>query len=237
MRPALSSVEVKQLAHTLADFLVVCKDRSILWNKSLLAAWSPFLGGLMCEADSVLILKDFTTALVKKCFSLLCCLKSLAQIDDNDVIKICRILMIGTGMNGADSAPIKMEIECESPPMDDAKVNLQEMEVYNELEELDSFDQDSAFDYVQDDVMAAMKRRPRNRKRRETHTKSFSDPSNRPSVPKVWIKDHSPDRYMDGVKTEEYYMSTESLAAGPPYTCLMCHYMTPSKRNLKLHFQ
>ena len=114
----------------------------------------------------MLILKDFITALVKKCFSLLCCLKSLAQIDDSDVIKLCSILMIGTGMNGAHSSLIKMEIECKTPTMDEIKVSLQEMEVYNELEELDSFDQDSTFDDVQDDVMPAMKRRPRNRKRR-----------------------------------------------------------------------
>ena len=80
------------------------------------------------------------------------------------------------------------------------------------------------------------KREKRRLKREEKLSKKRKRAAFKP-CPDVWLKEPSPDRFRDGVKTEEFYMSEETAAAGPPYKCLMCEYKTPFKRYLKKHFQ
>ena len=68
--------EVSQLALSLADLRLVCRDGSLLWNTSHLAASSPLLSTVLAPVDSVLVLGDFPTLLVSSLLSLLCGLQS-----------------------------------------------------------------------------------------------------------------------------------------------------------------
>ena len=79
--------------------------------------------------------------------------------------------------------------------------------------------------------------RSRLQKRKERSNK-FRDPklSKFKPCPDVWLKDPSPERFRDGVRTDEFYMAEETALAGPPYKCLLCEYKTPSNRYLKKHF-
>jgi len=254
------------LAVTMSDLTVVCKDGVLPWNRSLLAAWSPLLRQLLVDPDTVLVLKDFTTSVVTKCFSLLCYIESPNQLTDDEVLKLCNLLMIGTLIN---QSPIKVEIECE-PRVGDLKNKEPEIQtnyldeqgddddtiisdVYDQSSDNNNSDNDEDFipendkkfkmdpEVKQEDdfVVKDKSREQKRRQRKMKVVRPFPKPpsSQRPSAPKVWIKEPSPDRYLNGVKTDVYYMSPESLAAGPPYKCLLCDYKTPVKRYLKLHFQ
>jgi len=76
------------------------------------------------------------------------------------------------------------------------------------------------------------------RKRKTTKKKSNSPSKSKESInSKCFMKDPSPDRFVNGVKTEVYFLSPETAASGPPYTCISCDYGSVSKRNVKVHFR
>jgi len=205
------------LAELFADIKIVCHDGVLLWNRSLLAASSPFLRVILSSEDSFVILDNFSISTVMRCVSALCgkiLSDNQLRFDKEDVClqKMLGIDVVDTNKNYHDN--IKEEDE-ESHYMSKVKVSLEE---------------DSCFGIQMEKVKSRSKGKKVD-KNAESQQSKGSINSN------CFLKDPSPERYMDGVKTDVYFLSTESAASGPPYTCNICEYTSKSKRNIKLHFR
>merc|ERR1712025_1024324 len=72
VRRSRDRVSFHSLAQLFADIRIVCSDGVFLWNRSLLAASSPFLEEVLSEDDSFIILDSFSLKNVRHCFSTLC---------------------------------------------------------------------------------------------------------------------------------------------------------------------
>ena len=91
VRKLRGTVSFENLAELFADIKIVCNDGVLLWNRSLLAASSPFLKGILSEDDSFIILDSFTTKTVKKCISTLSG-KMTSQLEEDE--SLLQVLLI-----------------------------------------------------------------------------------------------------------------------------------------------
>ena len=297
---------VSQLAVELGDLAIVCRDGGLVWHAALLAAWSPFLGGLLGQEGAVLVVQDWDRKTVSRGLEMLCrrCVGEEEGVEEaEEVLGFCRALVPSLGgltrreyckiEEKYSDTEVKMEVE------EELKVD-SDVESEGEQNDGPSSDVGSHQEYLPDELSAKYESRSesdnsesddeylprkgkkniptsekvqlkrlkeRERKQRQRRNKKYGgaseskkddtedknlklsktksrvkkEPGPRPvkesSWAKVWIKEPSPERFRNGVKTDEFFMSEDVAAKGPPYSCLMCKYSSPHKRYVKLHFQ
>eukprot|EP00092_Neocalanus_flemingeri_P028617 GFUD01031074.1.p1 GENE.GFUD01031074.1~~GFUD01031074.1.p1 ORF type:complete len:536 (+),score=108.08 GFUD01031074.1:85-1692(+) len=220
----LASLET--LAELFADIKIVCIDGVLLWNRSLLAASSPFLRVILSEDDSFIILDSFFVSTVKRCFSALC-----GKIERDKKVLFgeeegCLLSLLMTIDKSDKMKEESEELKNTSQVQIAFKEELSDTE-YN-LDNGNFSGSDPCYEMEEDTVKKKKIKRKRNSESPQIKESINSN---------CFTKDPSPERHVDGVKTDVYFLSDETAASGPPYTCITCEYVSRSKRNVKVHFR
>ena len=225
VRKARDRVSFDSLAQLFPDIKIVCSDGDFLWNRSLLAASSPFLRDVLSVDESFIILNSFTIKTVQKCFSSLCGNKYMGLLEnDESLMDILLFHAVNRILN------VKEDL--------DAQENTHQFA----LKEEGNSDSNNDWDNIDEsdlDFYPGIEIEEKNVRKRKTVKKKINSPSNtKESInSQCFFKDPSPDRFVNGVKTDVYFLSPETATSGPPYTCISCEYGSVSKRNVKVHFR
>ena len=200
-----------------------------LWNRSLLAASSVFMRNILSEEDSFVILDSFSVKIVKSCFYTLAGKEATprpGEEDKNDE-SLLEILSL-EDLSISKNLICKLEVN-ENDPM---KEELMSDNSDNEIYTGDIYDLDSD----QDNDPNLEKKKMRNKKQKSKNLELKSPKSKESINSNCFIKEPSPDRYVNGIKSDVYFLSPDTAITGPPYTCITCDYGSESKRNVKLHY-
>jgi len=226
----LDSLET--LAELFADVKIVCYDGILLWNRSLLAASSPFLRVILSEDDSFIILDSFSISTVRRCVSAICgkTESNKQLLFDEERVCLQKVLMMNS-VQSSKNDNIKVEDE-ELNCMSKVQVALKE-----EFSDSDNghYAENGNFSDYEEDFGMDKKKVQKRTKKREKNPESLRSKESINS--NCFLKDPSPERFVDGVKTDVYFLSAETAASGPPYSCITCDYASKSKRNVKVHFR
>lgn len=227
VRKLRGTVSFENLAELFADIKIVCNDGVLLWNRSLLAASSPFLKGILSEDDSFIILDSFTTKTVKKCISTLSGKMTSQLEEDKSLLQVLLINFYKKQMKVEDdqlnfSNDVKLALKEEYSDSDDNHFGAED----------GNFSGSDEQDINLGKMKNTLKKRKLKRERNQESTKSKESINSN-----CFVKDLSPDRYVNGVKTDVYFLSPDTAATGPPYSCVSCQYGSTSKRNVKVHFR
>merc|ERR1719245_1568520 len=88
------NASLDKLAEVFADIKIVCSDGVLLWNRSLLAASSPFLREILSEDDCFLIVDCFSSITIRKCLTVMYGGDSEDILNDDEISLIYNILKI-----------------------------------------------------------------------------------------------------------------------------------------------
>jgi len=212
-----------KIAATFPDIKIICSNGIFLWNKSLLAASSLFLKNILEEDDSFIILDSFPVHTVKRCLYFLAGDKDddLAQIQEGD--DRCLLQMLVVDDVAYSNCLLKVEVE----------------EIENlETKFKEKFSSVKCATIVKNDPSSDHDVQTKRIIKKESKSKGKKlQPISKESInSNCFIKEPSPDRFVNGVKSDVYFLSQETALIGPPYACISCDYASESKRNVKLHF-
>jgi len=229
VRKNTDRVSFGSLSQLFADMKIVCADGVFLWNRSLLAASSPFLRGVLSEDDSFIIMDCFSINTVKSCFSLLSGSRD-EKLSETDQECLLNALLSTTDVCMKKENSVKVN----TVSISDALVVLKE-ETYSESDD----DECRNISGSDQDFNPRFVKKKSNLKRRKTRKERLNlPPRSKESInSNCFVKDPSPDRFVNGVKTDVYFLSPETASTGPPYSCISCEYGSVSKRNVKVHFR
>jgi len=220
------------------DISIVCRDGSFLWSQFLLAAASDLFATAMqgIEVTQVIFpdlqVEDVRGSLLGLLyntiktehgnnFPLLSCTGSFPEnifspyqdSNDKDVRENDELIDKSPVSVDLDDDMIKVEMDSDNDNYNEPHVEIQEEKVAKNVKE-------SPISKTKIGI-------GKNARKKTSKEKD----------PKVWIRDPSPERFVNGKKVKYICVTQDNIATGPPYNCIECSYKSNEIVNVNKHFR